>query len=418
MRCEETSHPKFRKGMRERLLCCGEEGSTGGGQLPSKKSDVARQRIVKYQSVDDVLEKRQFLWSDCHRGILRKVRNSECERRLLMINFVKSVFVRAVIFFVFLSGIAFLTEGHCSVDNEKNHLVFSVQKSVYNSLIYIAIANGYWKDKGIDVKIKEFPVGRLCLESVLTGNADLAAVSDFPVALAGLNKQQFFIISTIAWGDGDVKVVARKDKGVEQPRDLIGKNIATFLGTAPEFYLRQFLEKNGIKTKEVHIINMRPQDMVAGLVRGDIQASVLWEPFAFHAQQQLGESAVLFNEKGFYKIAHTVVASKKFVLKNHFVVNKVVSGLLEAEFFAEGHQKEAIQIVANATELSPDILEKIWDNYEFKVALKKNLSDQLYRIAKWSIETNIMSEDLDVPNYINFFYSNSFNFIDKTTDCF
>lgn len=300
---------------------------------------------------------------------------------------------------------AILVTVPCYGDEQKTQsLTIAAQKSVYNSLIYVALSKGYWHQRGLDVTLKEFAVGRLCLEAVITGNAAFGAVSDFPVALAGLSKQSIFIVSTLAWGDGDVKVIARKDKGIYQVADLKGKTIATFLGTAPEYYLRQFLKHNHIDPKSIKLVNMRPEDMVTALTRGDIHAAVMWEPFAFHARKQLGENATVFPEKGLYNIAHNLLVKQDFCAAKPNVLNAVLTGLMEAQEFVNHHPVEAMQIVAQATELQSDVLEGIWSNYQFELSLKQMLVEQLTKIAGWAIESNIVPKETVIPDYKGFIY--------------
>lgn len=290
---------------------------------------------------------------------------------------------------------------------EIEKVTVAAQKSVYNGLIYVAFAKDYWKQEGVDVTLKEFAVGRLCLEAVLGGNADLSTVSDFPIALAGLSKQKLFIVTTVAWGDGDIKIVARKDHGISSQADLKGKKVATFLGTAPEFYLRRFLEKYGIDSAEVQIVNLKPEDMVNALTRGDIDASVIWEPFGYHAEKQLKENATIFVEKGMYSVAHNLVVTQEFAERNPKTLDAVLRALFRAEKFIKDNPSEAIQIISKSTDLQPEVLKGIWDNYRLQLTLEDSLLAQLDAIAKWAKERKMAPKDAEIPDYRGLIYSKS-----------
>lgn len=292
----------------------------------------------------------------------------------------------------------------CAKESEDGKITLAAQKTIYNSLIYVASAKDYWGQEGLDITLKEFVVGKLCLEAVITGNADVGAVSDFPVALAGLSKLKFFVIATMAWGDGDVRIIARKDHGISLPADLQGKTVATFLGTAPEFYFRRFLQKHSIDSEGIKVVNMRPGDMVTALTKGDIDASVIWEPFGYHVEKQLEDNAIVFAEEGLYDIAHVLVANQEFSDENPQAVQAMLRALLKAERFIRDNHAEAVQIIAEATDLQPEVVEGIWSNYRFGLTLDKVFVEQLNAIAKWAVETGITPKDAQIPDYRGLIY--------------
>lgn len=288
--------------------------------------------------------------------------------------------------------------------SEVAKITLAVNKTIYSGPIYVALAKDYWRQEGLDVTVKEFAAGRFCLEAVLSGAAHLGTVADIPLSLAGINKQKFYIIATMTWGDGDVKIIARKDRGISSPLDLKGKKVAILFGTSSEFYLKQFLQKYSVNSKELKIINMRLEDMPTALLRGDVDAVTLWEPFGYYVKKELGDKAVIFIERGIYNVPHNIVATQEFVTKNQKTINAILRALLRTEEFIKENHAEAVQIIAKATDLDPEVMEEIWGNYRFGPTLDKILIEQLNAVAQWAIESGTAPREAEIPDYRNFIY--------------
>ena len=63
---------------------------------------------------------------------------------------------------------------------------------------------------------------------------DMAAAAEVPFVIAVLNGQPFAIAATIVSVSTEMAVVARRDRSIAQPRDLMGKKIGVTLGTSGE----------------------------------------------------------------------------------------------------------------------------------------------------------------------------------------
>jgi len=314
----------------------------------------------------------------------------------------KVPFIRLVATIFVLTIILGLTG--CAKKPEVAKITLAANKTVYNGPIYVAFAKDYWRQEGLDIIMKEFAAGRFCLEAVLGGSAHLGTVADIPLALAGLNKQKFRIVATMTWGDGDVKIVARKDHRILSPLDLKGKKVAILLGTSSDFYLKRFLQKYGIDPKELKIVNMRLEEMPTALIRGDVDACTLWEPFGYQAVKELGDKAIVLIEKGIYDIPHNLMATQEFATKNPKTIRAILRALLKAENFINENHAEAVQIIAKATDLQPEIMEEIWGNYRFGPTLNKALVEQLNAVAQWAIESGVAPRGAEIPDYRDFIY--------------
>ena len=104
------------------------------------------------------------------------------------------------------------------------------QPSVNNDSIWLALERGLYKAEGLDVTYRLFPSGTTAFQSFQTGQGDIVMTGDLP------SVQYFFRSNgnyrTIAAIERDAKgyvVIAAKE--ITKPQDLIGKTIATRVGS-------------------------------------------------------------------------------------------------------------------------------------------------------------------------------------------
>ena len=89
-----------------------------------------------------------------------------------------------------------------------------------SALVFIAEEKGYFTEQGLKINYHNFPTGKLALDALIGGGADIATTADVPIALAGLADQKISAIATIEYSTDNIQVVARKDAGIRLPKDL------------------------------------------------------------------------------------------------------------------------------------------------------------------------------------------------------
>jgi NitT/TauT family transport system substrate-binding protein len=269
------------------------------------------------------------------------------------------------------------------------------------ALTIIANAKGFFAAQGLNVTaIDKYPSGKRALEGLLAGEVDVTTAADVPIVFNTFESSDFKLIATVGSSDKEAKIIARRDRNIEAPHDLRGKRIATQRASAVHFFMDSFLVKHQIGDEEVTISFAKAENLPAALVRGDIDAFSMREPFIGEAQAQLGERAIVFAEPGLYLKTCNLVASTDFVQQHPAAVEKVVRALIEAEAFARANQDEAIQLVAAALRVPEPDIRRVWPDFDFRVSLDQALLGYLEDEARWIIK-NGWTDGTDVPNYID-----------------
>lgn len=258
----------------------------------------------------------------------------------------------------------------------------------------VADKKGFFQEQGLDVQTEIVSTGREGLDALIGKSLEITFVAETPIANLGFQSSDVNIFATIAEGF-PCDLIARKDSGILQISDLKGKRIGVQIGTMMEFLTMKFLESNGIFKEEFEIQNIGIREMVPAFLRGDFDAIITFEPFTTKAIEQLGDNAVIF---GIDEITTWNISARKEFLEEHpEAIKRFLLTLIKAENYIKDNQEETNSIISEFTGLGKEILEKVWDRYNFKVVLKSNLLDLLNEQGEWILESR--EEDGEIPNY-------------------
>ncbi|MCA1625967.1 MAG: ABC transporter substrate-binding protein [Acidobacteria bacterium] len=260
----------------------------------------------------------------------------------------KIYFRRYLALFILLLITSTLVVSCLRTDNTTPKITYAMPITVAAIPSYVALEKGFWKEEGLDVQAQMFSSGRQALDALLAKNAEVMSVSETPLMHAILQGNQIYIVTTVTQHQ-EVKLIARRDKGIQSAKDLKAKRIATLPGTNSDYFMYEFLRKNNISIEDVDITNMNPPDMVTALVQGNIDAYFAWEPHIYYAQKQLSQNAIIFPPGDLYHGRHCVAMNQEFVRANPDVVEKLIRGFRRAETFVNEKPDESMAIVSKIT---------------------------------------------------------------------
>lgn len=266
---------------------------------------------------------------------------------------------------------------------------------------YVALEKGFWKEEGLDVQAQMFPSGRQALDALLAKSAEVMSVSETPLMHAILQGNKIYIVTTVTQHQ-EVKLIVRRDKGIQSPNDLRGKRIATLPGTNSDYFMYEFLKKNNIPIEQVNITNMNPPDMVTAFVQGNIDAYFAWEPHIYYAQKQLPQQSIVFPPGDLYHGRHCVAMNQEFVRANPGVVEKLTRGFQRAERFVNEKPDESMAIVSKITGMDIDALKSLWSEYKVTVGIDPQLLQILEQEGRWARSISKSSDP--IPNFRDYIY--------------
>jgi ABC-type nitrate/sulfonate/bicarbonate transport system substrate-binding protein len=276
---------------------------------------------------------------------------------------------------------------------------------VYSGLLYVAQNQGYFTQNGLNVSFPTYPTADAGLKALSNGSVDFAQAPEYSITQAILNgNQDLRIIATIEESTA-VNLIARKDHGIENASDLIGKKIGLGAGTIREFYLGRYLNLNGLTTQNVTIVNLSLQNTVDAIANGSIDAAVM--PDAIWVNKvtaELGDNAVVFPIQVGQPLFTVLVCTSQYLANNSQTVTKLLKALYQAEEYFINHSAEAQSIVMNRLNFtSADVG---WSDHRFSLSLDLSLVTTMRDEAQWLI-TNNLTNQTQVPDFTQYVYTDA-----------
>jgi len=308
-----------------------------------------------------------------------------------------------IIIFCLIGGCSKKENNPEKFSGKRESITIGLAKEALASLVMIAEEKGFFSENGLDVTINEFHGGKQALiNGLFEGKVDMATVADVPIVFNSFKRNDYSIVATIGTSDNELKIVARKDKGIHKPGDLKGRHIGVKSSSSVHFFLHLFLLYNGISENEVQISLKPGNELVKDLLNGDIDAISTREPFISEIKG-LSDKVVVFKKPGIYRKTINFVAFNDFAIQKPKVIEKTLNALLKAEEFVENHPLQSIKIVSHVLKTPESDIAAIWPDLELRVSLDQSLLLGLEDSAGWFME-NDKSIYETIPNYLNYIH--------------
>lgn len=295
------------------------------------------------------------------------------------------------------------TTNACAQEMKKD-IILGCETSILTSAVWIAEKKGYFREEGLNVKIKEFDSGRNALASLLRNkDMDICTAAQTPVVFHGFNRNDFAIMAAMVYSYNDVKVLARRDKGIKEPNDLRGRKIGITKGSTGHFLLNLFLNYNGLSCSEVDEIDLNASELPQALVDGRVDAISTWEPHIMNAIKLLGEKALLLPSEDVFREDFYFVVLRSFTKDNPETLKMFLKAVEKGEGFIRENKEEAITIVSERLKIDKECTASVWDDFNFQLILDQSIFISLEVQARWAIREGL-TEKKEVPNYLHFIY--------------
>jgi taurine transport system substrate-binding protein len=243
----------------------------------------------------------------------------------------------------------------------------------------IAKANG-WIEEATKAKVNWIEVGSGAEinTAVAAGSVDIGiGIGSAPTAAGlsqGIGYQVIYIRDNIGPAE---ELTVRTSANIKKPSDLIGKKVATPFGSTSHFRLLGFLKTNGLTQRQVTVLDLRPDALVAAWQRGDIDAAYVWAPAKSKILAAGGEVYRTYDklEAAGYVIADLIVARTAFTEAYPETVVAVVKTANRALDLLNTSPDKAAEIVAKQAGVSVALAKSDLSAYDF-VSPKRQLQPE------------------------------------------
>ena len=247
----------------------------------------------------------------------------------------------------------------------QNQLIIASGSPEFSALTLVAKEKGYFSKHGLNVTITDYPSGVVAMDELLAGRADFAYAAEFVGVSTSFRSPDLRIIGSTAKSDV-ISLVVRNDRGITKPSDLKGKTIAVPKGTAPEFYLGRYLTLNGMDIRDVTVKYLAPADLVKSVVSGDSDAAIIWEPYVYLIEQQLGRNGTTWPAQGGQRFFWVTYTTDNMIRDRPGVTRDYIRALDDAEAFLNTHEPEAKEIVRKRVNMTDGYINVLWEKNQVR----------------------------------------------------
>jgi ABC-type nitrate/sulfonate/bicarbonate transport system substrate-binding protein len=271
------------------------------------------------------------------------------------------------------------------------------QPSVNNDAIWMALEYGYFKEQGLEVDYRVFPSGTTAFQTFRTGQGDIVMTGDLPsVQYFFNNPGQYQTFAAIERDAKGYVVIARKD--IKKPHDLVGKPVATRVGSTGSWFISEYLTKNGVDPKSVPVKNLDTQLLPAALCKGDIAAFFIWQPIGSRTLEICPSDAHQLSTAEGYIQGYLVAGARPEFLNSADGADKVVRFLravMKGRAKAESDFKAVAAYAQKTYSLSEKATRDQWDTNIRPIALDKVYYDDFCSLSKWAQGAGLTKEPVD-----------------------
>ncbi len=265
------------------------------------------------------------------------------------------------------------------------------------SLVPIRVAGGPWIELSPvlvaagKIYPEPFKVGRGGVATISAGEADVATNAETQLLRESVTNPDLRIIMTVT--ESFYRLVGRKSAGIRAVADLKGKRVMVPGNTSAHYYLVAMLRSAGLDEGDVTLVPLPPADgdksgmdqMSDALAAGDVDAISIWEPESEDAIQQLGDDAVVLQDRGVYREVfnlHTTATALADPEMRRSIV-AFVRSVLEATDQLKANPAEHWPLVQAELGYPVEVIEASWPEMEFPADFVPDLLDVLETEEVW-----------------------------------
>lgn len=223
---------------------------------------------------------------------------------------------------------------------------------------YAAVAQGYYKDEGLDVQVVEGGPDIVPIDSLAAGDVTYA-ISWVPKVLGSIEAGAKVTDVAQIFERSATTQISFKDKGISSPADLKGKKVGSW-GYGNEWELFAGMQKDGVTLKDISLVQ-QAFDM-NGFLAGDIDAA---QAMTYNEYAQVLESknpdtgklyqpsdlnVINWNDVGTAMLQDAIWAPSDKLGDSAFADQtvKFIKASIKGWVYVRDHPEEAAQIVTTA----------------------------------------------------------------------
>jgi NitT/TauT family transport system substrate-binding protein len=263
----------------------------------------------------------------------------------------------------------------------------------------IADQQGFFRAEGLDVRPNYLQTGKVAMDAVVSGDLNFGVIVETNVAFVKFQEGADVKVIASVMRKHDDAIMARRDRGIQTPKNIEGKTLALVPGTTSHRFADLFIDFYKLDRKKIQFLSLTAPSIQASVLNGSIPAGSVWEPYRYNVQQALDGKLVQFNDPRIYTAYGLVAVRGDFAKAEPARIRSFLKALIRAEAFVRDHRDEAIAILAKELGMDPAVLTAIWGSYELNVQADEGLVNVFVSTGQWAKSTQKGLDNKPVPAY-------------------
>jgi ABC-type nitrate/sulfonate/bicarbonate transport system substrate-binding protein len=274
--------------------------------------------------------------------------------------------------------------------------------TVLYDAIWMADAKGFYKDEGLDVQFRLFSTGVTALQTFKTGQGDIVLTGDLPALLYWENNNRDYRVINVLERDSKGYTITAK-KSITKPADLVGKTIATRVGSNGSFFISEFLRLNNLKPTDVTIKNLDAQVLPTALCQGDIDAYFIWQPFGQRAMEICPDKAHQLTTAEGYVRGYAIAGARPAWLNSKEGKDLAIRFLRATYKGKEVADKDFASVAKYAQEkyqIEEKAAKSQWEINDRPETFDTAFNTDFCKLTKWMLGEKMLKEQVNLDDFV------------------
>lgn len=252
---------------------------------------------------------------------------------------------------------------------------------------------------GYKLKWQPFSLGPMVSEAFAAGRLDFGVMGDFPAFIGRAAGTDYRIVAVASAAPRALAMVVKKDSPVAGVADLKGKKVATTKAAYGQKLLHLLLEKNGMTTNDIQFIHMSMDDLATALVRGDVDAGVMWDPL-LSRMEEAGEIRVIADGTGIYEAYAVLMASGQMADKHPAAVDAVLRAFRRGNEYLGKYPDECAGLLLEDIRMPKALLARIVGKFNYSDAITGKFVADMKDTEAFMRKTGLLKNPVDVEAFV------------------
>lgn len=250
---------------------------------------------------------------------------------------------------------------------QKVNLLIDFFANGNHALFYVAQQEGYFAEEGLDVTIEHIRGSIEVVNAIVAGRTEFGYASLASMAVARAEHGEDLLAVMGIQQQTPVAIMSPVDRGIREPKDIEGRTIVNFAGSASETEWPVFLAENAVDESAVDYQLVEPGGMISLIVAGQADGMILFftdnEP-RLRTACECEVNTMAWKDWGIKTLANGLIVPQSLATESPDLVARFVRAVQRGLAFAGENPEAAAQalLAAQSDAGDPDLIAETVSN--------------------------------------------------------